>query len=101
MANPPGKRNAAAPRSTRTVALMPGRLVAGALALCTLVGCGEAYRSLTSGPVGRALKQEVRDRGADRVVHESRRERLDAEDRRRASASLPENLSPKASLGSK
>lgn len=42
--------------------------MAVALALCVLAGCGEAYRYFGSGPVGWAIKQEVRDRGASRVV---------------------------------
>ena len=47
---------------------MFGRSIALALALCTLAGCGEAYRFFKSGPVSWALKKEVRDRGATRIV---------------------------------
>jgi hypothetical protein len=47
---------------------MFGRSVVIALAVCTLAGCGEAYRYFKSGPVSWSLKQEVRDRGASRVV---------------------------------
>lgn len=44
------------------------RSMATALVFCALAGCGEIDRYLTAGPVGWALKQEVRDRGASRVV---------------------------------
>ena len=37
------------------------------LALVGLVGCGEAYRYIESGPVGWQLKREVRDRGATTI----------------------------------
>lgn len=36
--------------------------------MCTSAACGDAYRYFKNGPVGWALKQEIRDRAASRVV---------------------------------
>lgn len=44
------------------------RVITGVLALVCLAACGEAYRYFKSGPVGWALKRELRDLHAQRVV---------------------------------
>lgn len=44
------------------------RVVAVMLVLIGVAGCGEVYRYFNSGPVGWALKHELRDRHSQRVV---------------------------------
>lgn len=48
--------------ATRPHSLLHRHIIAGALGIVTLAGCGDIYRYVTSGEVGWALKKEIRDR---------------------------------------